>query len=425
MLVGKELDTGLERRLAALEPTDLRALPDDPSVRRECNRLVRSAGQRVGPGGELRGEDLGGGVTRRLAVDAVARNVGREAETVETADIVVLDQDLTVRADLGHHFLLVAQPPHENAGTPVDKTLCQTFMKRIGQIVLDRPGAVLPVLGIVQPLRAVRHEGPGTNLREPVRQRIEVAVGAVGLGHLIGEPVFGDLALFAHDETVERGDQLRVAHRRDLPVVGDLAHLPKEADRRRRAGDVAERLVARHVLERDHVVDHARTGQPRMVGRLAQALLQGLDGGEVLGAASPLQDTDLVESVTLEPVDQLRVERRHLSGHAERAVIHVAAGAARDLADFRRGQIAMGLAVELAHARERHMIEIEIKTHADGVGRHEEIDIAVLIELDLRIPSARAQGPEHDRRAAALAPHQFGDGIDVARREGDDGGAAG
>ncbi len=99
-------------------------------------------------------------------------------------------------------------------------------MKGVGQCVLNRPRAVLPMLGIVQPLGAMGHECPGANLGEPVRQRIEVAVGAVGLGDLIGEPILRNLALLAHDEAVERGDELGMIRRRHLAIVGDLAHLP-------------------------------------------------------------------------------------------------------------------------------------------------------------------------------------------------------
>ncbi len=115
----------------------------------------------------------------------------------------------------------------------------------------------------------------------------------------------------------------------------------------------------------------------------------------------------------------------HLAGDAEGAVIHVAAGAAGDLADLRRGQIAMVLAVELADAGEGHMVEIEVEPHADGVGRHQKVHVAVLIELDLGVAGARAERAEHHRGAAALTAHQLGDGVDVVDREGDDGRAAG
>jgi hypothetical protein len=188
--------------------------------------VVRSGGKRLGAGGKLRHQHLRGGMACGLAVNAVARCIRREAEAVEAADIMVLDQNLTVRADLGHHLLLIAQAPHEYTGAPVDETLCQAFMKGVGQRVLDRAGAILPMLGILEPLGAMGHVGPGANLGEPVRQRVEIPVGAVGLRHLVGKPVLGDPALVAHDEAEQCADQLRMVRRRDLAVVGDLAHLP-------------------------------------------------------------------------------------------------------------------------------------------------------------------------------------------------------
>ena len=114
------------------------------------------------------------------------------------------------------------------------------------------------------------------------------------------------------------------------------------------------------------------------------------------------------------------LELRDLAGYAERAVVHVAAGAAGDLAKLGGGQIAVALAVEFADAGERDMIEVEIETHADGVGGDEEVDIAVLVERDLGVAGARAERAEHDGRAASLTAHQLGDGIDVVDGEGDD-----
>ena len=158
-----------------------------------------------------------------------------------------------------------------------------------------------------------------------------------------------------------------------------------------------------------------------MVRRLAQALLQSLDGSEIERAAAPLQHADLIEGVVLQPVDQLGLEGRDLAGHAECAVVHVAPGTAGDLSDLRRREIAMRLAVEFADAGEGHVIEIEIETHADGVGRHEEVHVAVLVELHLRVARAGAQRAEDDRSTAALPPHELGDGVNVVDRERDDG----
>ena len=281
------------------------------------------------------------------------------------------------------------------------------------------------MLGIVEPLRPVRNEGPGADLGETVGERIEIAIGAVGERHLGREPVGGDAALVAHDEAVERRREFGVARRRNLAVVGDLAHPPQKRDGGAPGCHVADPFVAGHILERDHVVDHARAGEPRMVGRLAQAILEAIERAEIELAVPPLQHADRIEGMVLQPVDLVRVEGRDLARHPECAVIHVAARAAGDLAELGRVKIAVALAVEFADAGKGHMIEVEIETHADRVGRHQEIDVAVLVERDLRVARPRAERAEHDGCATALAPHQLGDGVDVVRREGDDGRAAG
>jgi hypothetical protein len=100
-----------------------------------------------------------------------------------------------------------------------------------------------------------------------------------------------------------------------------------------------------------------------------------------------------------------------------------AAGAAGDLRQLGGIELAELVAVELAVGRERDVIDVEIEAHADGVGGDQVIDVAGLIERDLRVAGARRQRAQHHRRAAALAADQFGDGVDLVGREGDDRGA--
>ena len=85
------------------------------------------------------------------------------------------------------------------------------------------------------------------------------------------------------------------------------------------------------------------------------------------------------------------------------------AGTARDLGRFRRRQAPHLAAVELHVGGQRHMPEIEVQPHADGIGGDKEIDIAILIQLDLRVAGPRAEPPHHDGGAATLAAHQLGD----------------
>ena len=137
-----------------------------------------------------------------------------------------------------------------------------------------------------------------------------------------------------------------------------------------------------------------------------------------------MHDLHRLEIVRLQRLRQFGLERRTAAGSAERAVAHGAAGAAGDLRELCRVQFAELIAVELAVGRKRNVIDVEIEPHADGVGRHQIIDFAGLVERDLGVARARRQRTEHDRGAAALAADQFGDRVNFIGRERDDRGTA-
>src|SRR5690606_31077939 len=129
---------------------------------------------------------------------------------------------------------------------------------------------------------------------------------------------------------------------------------------------------------------------------------------EIEAGVAPLHEAYGLETVAFEALHQFLLERCAAAGRAERAVAQMATGAAGDLSELRRIETAELEAVELAVARERDVIDVEIEPHADGVGGDEIFDVAVLIELDLRVARARRQRAENDGRAAALAADQFG-----------------
>ena len=66
-------------------------------------------------------------------------------------------------------------------------------------------------------------------------------------------------------------------------------------------------------------------------------------------------------------------------------------------------------------------MNIEVEPHADGIGRHQKIHIAILIKLNLRIAGARRERAHHHGRPTALAADQFGNGVNLTRRERDNG----
>ena len=71
------------------------------------------------------------------------------------------------------------------------------------------------------------------------------------------------------------------------------------------------------------------------------------------------------------------------------------------------------------------MVHVHIQTHADGVGGHQEVDLAGLEEGHLGVAGAGGERAHHHRRSAPLAPDQLGHGVDLLGGEGDHGGAAG
>ena len=56
------------------------------------------------------------------------------------------------------------------------------------------------MLGIGQPIRPIGDKGPGADLRDPARQRVDIAIGAIGLIDLGRKPGVGNAAVL-HQKT--------------------------------------------------------------------------------------------------------------------------------------------------------------------------------------------------------------------------------
>ena len=84
------------------------------------------------------------------------------------------------------------------------------------------------------------------------------------------------------------------------------------------------------------------------------------------------------------------VKRPGLARHAKGAVFGVPSRTARDLADLLHIQHPHAAPIELGGRGKGHVFDIQVQTHADRIGRHQIIHLAVLIHRDLRIARARA-----------------------------------
>ncbi len=170
-----------------------------------------------------------------------------------------------------------------------------------------------------------------------------------------------------------------------LAVVGDLAHVPQFRDCGGPADHVEHFAVLTYRFERDDILGHPRAGQTIFSRERAQAVPQCIDGRKIELPIAPLKDLHRVEGMSFEPFNEVIFERLDVTSDAERAIVHVPTGAARDLRQLGRREIPMVLPVELADRGERDMVHRQVEPHAYGVRRHEEVDIARLVHRHLRI----------------------------------------
>lgn len=63
----------------------------------------------------------------------------------------------------------------EDAGTAINEALGQPLVQRIAEAILNVPRLVAPMPWIFKPIPTVSDEGPGPDLADAVRQRVDVA----------------------------------------------------------------------------------------------------------------------------------------------------------------------------------------------------------------------------------------------------------
>ena len=66
------------------------------------------------------------------------------------------------------------------------------------------------------------------------------------------------------------------------------------------------------------------------------------------------------------------------------------------------------------------MVDIHIKSHANGIGGNKIINLSFLIERCLCIAGARGQSAKYNRRAPSLPPDQLGNRVNRVSGKSDD-----
>src|SRR5262249_34214436 len=145
---------------------------------------------------------------------------------------------------------------------------------------------------------------------------------------------------------------------------------------------------------------------------------------EVQNRVPPLQNAYRVIAMSLDAVGSVFVKPLGLGGDAERAVVHMATGAAGDLTDLIGAEGAYADAIKLVERGEGDVIDVHIEAHSDSICRNEKVHVARLVEPDLSIAGPWTERAKHDGGASALPANKFRNSVNIFRREPDNGGAA-
>ena len=155
--LGVVVDEGLhlraERVGAGDELADRVLAPHQPALLGDVDLGVGGVVEPVRQQRQRRRQRGEAGGAQRAGLIGVGGGVEAEAETLETADELVVDRDLAGFGHGGHQALPLLQAPHQNRGAAVDEPLGQLRVQRVRQPVFYRTGLVAPMVGVVDPAR--------------------------------------------------------------------------------------------------------------------------------------------------------------------------------------------------------------------------------------------------------------------------------
>ena len=306
------------------------------------------------------------------------------------------------------------------AAPGIDEPVDQPVVQRVAQPVFDAPRALLPVAGVGDPRGPVGDVRPSADEREPHQQVVDVSFDPVETTDALGHPVGREPARRPRQRAEDVAEQRRVVFQHQLPVVGDLADVPQQPDAGLVLRAVAHRRVEGQRAQRVEVGAPPGKPQPGPGRPPVQRGGEGVEAGEVELAVAPHDVAGGGKAVVLDGPRRPRGEVVDRVQDAERPVVQVAAGAAGDLAQLDEVEVPAGAPVELGELGERHVVDVEVQPHADGVGGRQIVDFAALVQGDLGVARTRRQGPEHDGGAPAARPHPFREVVDARRRESHD-----
>ena len=110
-------------------------------------------------------------------------------------------------------------------GPAVDKAFRQTFMKTVRQPVLDRARTILPLRGVVCPVRTVCDIGPCANIGKAGHQCIDITIKAIELIHRPRHHIIAKLPV-PRQRHEQPGQQVVMIVIQALPKIRNTGNIP-------------------------------------------------------------------------------------------------------------------------------------------------------------------------------------------------------
>jgi hypothetical protein len=195
----------------------------------------------------------------------------------------------------------LAQVGEQHGGAAVDEALGQALVQGVRHFLLDGAARSAICVGLVQPIVAVGDIGPGAHAREPIGQRVDVALHLVEPRELLGIPALRDAPVPPVQEVEQAGDQAGMLLRPGLAEIGQPAGGP-EPPHRPLPAHLAQRRVGGQCLQHGQV-DRFGSGAQAEFGRAAlEGADQRLDAAIIGFAVAPVEEVQGREAVVLDRV---------------------------------------------------------------------------------------------------------------------------
>ena len=254
-------------------------------------------------------------------------------------------------------------------------------------------------------------------------QLVDVAARRIEIVHAAAQALVREARVRISQRFGKAQHQTAMAFRSGLAEVRQAGEIPEAADFPV-AGDVRpDRAILAHPAQHPFVERARIVDQHRIAGGALQRADQGFEAGIIERGVAPLDGVDRIEAVAFNRFPFLVLEGRAAAGFAKLAIGAEATCASGNLCRFGQCQRAVAAPIILGARSEHDAADIQVQTHADGIGGDDVIDLAGLVERDLRIAGTGRQRAHDDRRAALLPAEEFGNRVDFLGAEGDNGGA--